>query len=472
MKESIHYYSLMSLSKLIKSREISPVDITQMYLDRIESLEPKLHSYITVLRDNALKDAKKAESEILNGNYRGILHGIPYSIKDLFFTKGIRTTMGSKLYDSHIPGYSSTIVGKLEQAGAVLLGKNNLNIFAFGTTGLNPEYGEARNPWNEQLITGGSSSGSASAVVAGECVFSIGSDTGGSIRIPASLCGIVGFKPTYGLISKHGAFPHSWSLDHPGPMTRNVMDCAAVLNVIAGYDSNDPSSIHNKCADFTSNLNGDISGIKIGLPREMYALPVSGEVYNAIQQAINKFESMGAIVKEVSWPMFDKAMAIANTIKMPEVASYYGKLVKEHGSEIFEPVRMRLESGFFISACDYIQAQRARVLFIRNSLEMMEDVDAVLSPTTPVTAFKMDTDDTYDCEIGGMTRNVVPLLTQYVAPFSLNAFPAISLICGFSDEGLPIGLQIAGKHREEEKVLQIAYAYEQAAGLNNIRLFE
>ena len=471
MKESIHHLSLVSLSKLIESREVSPVYITQTYLDRIESLEPKLHSYITVLRDNALKDAKKAESEILKGNYRGILHGIPYSIKDLFFTKGIRTTMGSKLYDSHIPDYNSTIVDKLEQAGAILLGKNNLNIFAFGTTGLNPDYGEARNPWNEQLITGGSSSGSASAVSAGECAFSIGSDTGGSIRIPASLCGIVGFKPTYGLISKNGAFPHSWSQDYPGPMTRNVMDCAAVLNVIAGYDQNDPCSIHNECTDFTSNLTGEISGIRIGLPREMYALPVSDEVYKVTQQAINKLESMGAIIKEVSWPMFDKATAIANTIKMPEVTSYYNKLVREHGSEIFEPVRMRLESGFFISACDYIQAQRARILFIRNSLEMMEEVDVLLSPTTPITAFKMDTDDTHDCEIGGVTRNVVPLLTQYVVPFNLNGFPAISLISGFSDEGLPIGLQISGKHREEEKVLQIAYAYEQAAGLNNISPF-
>ena len=467
MKENIHRLSLASLSKLIKSREISPVEITQMYLDRIESLEPKLHSYITVLGDNALKEAKKAESEILKGNYRGPLHGIPYSIKDLFFTKGIRTTMGSKLYDSHIPFYNSTIVDKLEQAGAILLGKNNLNIFAFGTTGLNPDYGEARNPWNEQLIPGGSSSGSATAVAAGECAFSIGSDTGGSIRIPASLCGVVGFKPTYGLISKYGAFPHSWSQDNPGPMTRNVMDCAAVLNVIAGYDHNDPSSIHNECADFTPNLTGDISGVKIGLPREMFDLPVSDGVHKAVLQAISKLESMGASIREVSWPMFDKAMAISNTIKMPEVTSYYSKLIREHGSEIFEPVRMRLESGFFVSACDYIQAQRARVLFIRKSLEMMEEVDVLISPATPVTAFKMDTDDAYNCKIGGVTRNVVPLLTQYVLPFNLNGFPAISLICGFSEDGLPLGLQVSGKHREEEKVLQVAYAYEQAAGLNN-----
>jgi len=468
----MHYLSLVELARQIKSKEISPVDITQEYLDRIEKLEPELHNFITVLKGSALKEAKKAEAEILSGNYKGVLHGIPYSIKDLFFTKGVKTTMGSRIYDSHIPNYNCTIVDKLAEAGAILLGKNNLNIFAFGTTGLNPEYGDVCNPWNKQLIPGGSSSGSASAVAAGECAFSIGSDTGGSIRIPGSLCGVVGFKPTYGLVSKYGAFPHSWSQDHPGPLTRNVTDCAAVLNVIAGYDSLDPNSIHKECADYTSALTGDIRGIRIGLPREMFALPVDDKVYKAVQHAIKTLENMGAVIKEISWPMFDTATAITNTIKMPEVTSYYGDLIKNHGSEIFEPVRMRLESGFFISACDYIQAQRARIVFIKKSLEMMEEVDVILSPTTPVTAFKMDTNDSHDWEKDGVTRNAVALLTQYVVPFNLNGFPAISLICGFSNEGMPIGLQIAGKHLEEEKVLQIAYAYEQAAGLYNIRPFE
>ena len=204
----------------------------------------------------------------------------------------------------------------------------------------------------------------------------------------------------------------------------------------------------------------------------MFAFPVDDEVQKAVQHAINTLEYMGADIREVSWPMLDKAIAITNAIKMPEVTSYYGNLVKNHGSQIFEPVRMRLESGFFISACDYIQAQRARILFIKSSIEMMEEIDVILSPTTPVTAFKMDTDDSHDWETGGVTRNAVAFLTQYTVPFNLNGFPAISLICGFSEEGLPIGLQIAGKHLEEEKVLQIAYAYEQAAGLCNIRPFE
>jgi aspartyl-tRNA(Asn)/glutamyl-tRNA(Gln) amidotransferase subunit A len=452
----MHYYSLPELTKLIESGEISPVEITHAYLGRIESLEPKLRSFITVLADEALEDAKKAESEILQGKYKGALHGIPYSLKDLFFTKGVRTTMGSNIYDSYITDHNSTVFDKLSHAGAVLLGKNNLNVFAYGTTGINPDYGDARNPWNEHCITGGSSSGSASAVAAGECAFSIGSDASGSIRIPASLCGIVGFKPTYGLVSTYGAFPHSWSHDHAGPMTRDVKSNALVMNEIAETEN----------LDYTSVLTGEISGIRIGLPKEIFALPVCDEVHRAVRKAIEKLEYLGAEIEEISWPMFDKAMAISSTIKMAEATSYYGEMVKTHGPQIFEPVRTRLEAGYFIPACDYIRAQRARVLFIRESLKMIEDVDVILSPATPVTAFIMNENDSYFCEIGSETRNAVALLTQYTAPFNLNGFPAISLPCGFSHEGLPIGLQIAGKHFDEAKVYQTAFAFEQSTGLN------
>lgn len=466
MGEHIYYLSLAHLAKLIKTKEISPVEITKECLNRIENLKGKLNSFITVLHDNALKEAKKAEEEILNGHYRGTLHGIPYTLKDLFFTKGIRTTMGSKIYDSYTPAYNSTIGDKLAEAGAILLGKTNMHPFAYGMTGENPEYGHSRNPWNEQLITGGSSSGSASAVAAGECVFSIGSDTGGSIRLPASLCGIVGFKPTYGLVSKHGAAALSWSQDHAGPMARSVEDCAIVMNTIAGYDINDPGSILTNSADYTSILTGDIRGMKIGLPKEFSKQLVDSEVNNAVLQAINKLEELGAIIKDVSWPMLDKAMAIGNTIQMSEAISYHSDTVKNHGPEIYEPVRMRLHSGFFVSARDYLQAQRARVLYFRDSIKMMEDVDVVVSPCSPVPAIEIGTQE---CEIGGERKNVVALLSQYTRPFNLNGFPAISLPCGFSDKKLPIGLQIAGKPFAEKKVLQIAYAYEQSTDWSNRR---
>ncbi len=447
------------LSKLIKKKEVSPVEVVKAHLRRIEALEPKLNSFITLLPEQAIAAARQAEKEIQAGRYLGPLHGIPFGLKDLFYVKGIRNTSGSKIFDRFIPDFESTIARRLKESGAILLGKLNLHPFAYGPTGENEEYGHMHNPWNPALIAGGSSGGSASAVASGECTLSMGSDTGGSVRIPAALCGTVGFKPTYGRLSRYGITPLSWSQDHTGPITRNVEDCALVMNAVAGYDSDDPTSVHLSAPDCTKALTGQIKGLRLGVVKEVFEEPMDPQVKERVVKAIEKLGELGAIVSEVSWPTYRHAMAIAGVIQMAEATAYHSKLLREKGPRIYPPVRLRMEAGIFISAIDYIQAQRARTLFYGQSLNLFKENDLLAAPTVPVTAFPIGTTG---IRINGQEVNTVSLLTRYTRPFNLNGFPAITVPCGFSKEGLPIGLQLAGRPFDEETVLRVAHAYEQA----------
>ena len=455
--EEICYLSAGELSPLIQKREISPVEIVKAHLNRIESLEPILNSFITLLADQAMEAARQAEKEIQAGRYRGPLHGIPLGLKDLFYTKGIRTTSGSKIFDTFIPNVDGTVVTKLKEAGTILLGKLNMHPFAYGPTGENQEYGHMHNPWNPELITGGSSGGSGSAAASGQCTLTMGSDTGGSVRIPAALCGLVGLKPTYGRVSRYGLTPLAWSQDHVGPMARSVKDCALAMNAIAGYDPNDPTSMDAPVPDYSRTLTGEIRGLRIGVPKEYFEIPIDSRVKEQFWKAMGRLGELGAVISEVSWPMFHDSMAIASTIQMSEATAYHSDLIKAHGPRIYPPVRLRLEAGFFISAIDYIQAQRARALFYHQSLRLFEKVDLLAGPTVPVTAFKIGLDKV---KVGQANVGAISLLTQYTRPFNLNGFPAITLPCGFSDDGLPIGLQLAGRPFEEEMVLRLAHAYE------------
>jgi aspartyl-tRNA(Asn)/glutamyl-tRNA(Gln) amidotransferase subunit A len=453
------FLSAGQLSRLIRKKEISPVEVIEAHLSRINALEPTLNSFITFLPDQALAAARQAEKEIQAGRYLGPLHGIPFGLKDLYYVKGIRNTSGSKIYDHFVPDFDSTIALRLKEAGAILLGKLNLHPFAYGTTGENEEYGHMHNPWNPALITGGSSGGSGSAVASGQCALTMGSDTGGSIRIPGALCGLVGFKPTYGRLSRYGITVLAWSQDHPGPMARTVEDCALVMNGVAGYDPNDPTSVKLPVPDYTKALTGHIKGLRVGVVKEFLEVPIESQVKGFVWKAIEKLEELGAIVSEVSWPIYHYAMAIASTIQMAEATAYHSKLIRENGSEIYPPVRLRLEAGIFISATDYIQAQRARTLFYRQSLDLLKKVDLLAGPTVPVTAFPIGTSQ---LKVGDHNVNVISLLTQYTRPFNLNGFPAITVPCGFSNDGLPIGFQLAGRPFNEETVLRVAHAYEQA----------
>ncbi len=455
----IYYLSLSELSQLIQKKEISPVELVEALLTRIETIEPKLNSFITLLPEQAIENAKALEKEIQEGKYRGPLHGIPFGLKDLYYVKGIRNTSGTKIFHDFFPNYDSTVAFKLKKAGAILLGKLNLHPFAYGVTGENEEYGHMHNPWNLNLITGGSSGGNGSAVASGECPFAMGSDTGGSIRIPSSLCGIVGFKPTYGRISRYGITPLAWSQDHPGPMARTVEDCALIMNAVAGYDPNDLTSANLSVPDYTQGLKKGIKGLRLGIIKEAIELPIEPFVKDSFWKAVDQLVDLETIVSEVSFPVYYYASSIASVIQMAEATAYHSETIKSHGERIYPPVRLRLESGIFISATDYIQAQRARTLFCRQSLDLFNKVDLLLTPTLPTVAFPIGTSSV---KIEGQKINVVSLLTQFTRPFNLNGFPAITVPCGFSENQLPIGLQIIGRPFDEETLLRVAYAYEQA----------
>ncbi len=453
------YMSAGQLSRLIRDKELSPVELVEAHLARIEVLEPVLNSFITLLPEQAVAAARKAEEEIQAGRYRGPLHGIPLGLKDLYYVKGVRNTAGSRIFDDFVPDFDSTIAARFAGAGAILLGKLNMHQFAYGPQGENPDYGHMHNPWNPELISGGSSGGSGSAAAAGQCTLTMGSDTGGSVRIPSALCGLAGLKPTYGRLSCYGLTPLSWCLDHPGPMARTVEDCALAMNAIAAYDPNDPASADVPVPDYTVALTGDIRGLRVGIPKEYYEVPLDSQVEGAVRKAVDLLGELGATVTELSWPMYHQSMPISTTILMAEAAAYHGDLVRTQGNLLYPPVRVRLESGFFISATDYIQAQRARALFDRQSLELFREVDLLAGPTEPIVAHKIGLSQV---QVGDTTMASTPALTQYTRAFNLNGFPAITVPCGFSDEGLPIGLQLAGRPFDEGTVLRAAHAYEQA----------
>ena len=453
------YASAGTLSRLVQSKEISPVDIIDAHLARIEATEPMLNSFITLLPEEARAAARRAEQEIQSGNYRGPLHGIPVALKDLFNTGGVRTTSGSRVFDNFIPDRDCTVASKFHQAGAILLGKLNMHQFAYGPTGENPDYGHMHNPWDLELISGGSSGGSGSAAAAGQCTITTGSDTGGSIRIPAALCGIVGLKPTYGLVSRSGLTPLSWSLDHPGPMVRTVEDAALTMNAIAGHDPNDPASARVEVPDYTTALTGDVRGLRIGVVREYFEAPLDPEVEQSVREAIAVLESLGAVVTDVSFPMFNDSQAISGAILMTEAAAYHRDLLATDGDKLYPPVRLRLEAGLFVSAADYLRAQQARSVFDRQARGLLEQVDLLAGPTEPITAPKLLEERVQAGERGIGTTAA---LTQYTRPYNLTGFPAISVPCGFSEAGLPIALQLAGRPYDELTVLRAAHAYEQA----------
>jgi aspartyl-tRNA(Asn)/glutamyl-tRNA(Gln) amidotransferase subunit A len=453
------YLSAGQLSGPIEKRELSPVEVVEAHLQRIEATEGVLNSFITLLPDEARAAARRAESEIQAGNYRGPLHGIPVGLKDLYNTAGVRTTSGSRIFDNYLPARDCTVAARFHQAGAILLGKLNMHPFAYGPTGENADYGHMHNPWNPELVTGGSSGGSGSAPASGQCTIAMGSDTGGSVRIPAALCGIVGLKPTYGLVSRYGLTPLAWSMDHPGPMVRTVEDAALTMNVIAGYDANDVASARVDVPDYTAGLTGDIRGLRIGVPRDYFDAPLDPEVGQAVRDAIALLEDLGAVVSEVDFPMFGHAQAISGTILMSEASACHRNLLATDADKIYPPVRLRLESGLFVTAADYLKAQQARTVFNQAVRELFNEVDLLAGPTEPVTAPHILAQQV---QAGELTVGTTAALTQYTRPYNITGTPAISVPCGFSRDGLPIGLQLAGRAYDEPTVLRAAHAYEQA----------
>jgi aspartyl-tRNA(Asn)/glutamyl-tRNA(Gln) amidotransferase subunit A len=444
--------SIADLAPRLESREVSPTEVTQATLERIERLNPKLNAFLTVTAELALEQARGAEAEIAAGNYRGPMHGIPISLKDLYLTRGIRTTGGSKILGDWVPEIDSAVGERLRDAGSILVGKNHMHEFAFGTTNLSPHYGPALNPWNQERVTGGSSGGTAIAVATGMSYMSMGSDTGGSIRMPAALCGVSGIKATYGRVSKYGALPLAWSLDHTGPLARSAEDLAIVLNAIAGHDSRDPTTADRPVPDYRATLNDGVSGLRLGVIQEYMDETVDAECVAAANAAIAELEKLGAHVQTVSFREVTSFLGAATTILHAEGAAYHAQWLIERPDDYSPAVLERLRVGSVIPAIDYVNAQRARRLLVDRALDIMQQVDALVCTTMPVVAPTLEE---------GNRPEIHGNLARHTRLFNLLGFPTASYPCGFGATGLPVGLQVAGRPWDEATVLRIGHAYQQ-----------
>jgi aspartyl-tRNA(Asn)/glutamyl-tRNA(Gln) amidotransferase subunit A len=457
MNNNLMVLPLTELASLLRKREISPVELVQEALQRIEQYDPQLNSYITVLSEAALDAARGAEREILDGQYRGSLHGIPLSIKDLFATKGVRTTAGSKVLENWIPDHDATAVERWREAGAIILGKTNTHEFAYGVTTDNPFYGPTRNPWDPEKVPGGSSGGSGAAVAASLCTASLGSDTGGSIRIPSAVCGIVGIKPTYGRVSRNGAIPLAWSIDHVGPLAKSVEDAAILLKALAGPDPRDTASVDEPVPDYRQKLTSEIRGLRVGLPEQYFFEHVDPEILEAVRAAIRQVEELGAEMISVSLPHLELCSAMEAHITLAEATSYHERHMKSQIEDYGDGVRIDLEAGRYLLATDYVKSQRARTLLKQVFAAAFEKADVIVSPTLP--AFPPVIGEVY-VQSGDIREHVVDAFLRFNIPYNLTGLPAISVPCGFGSNGLPIGLQLAGRAFEEATILHVAHAYQ------------
>ncbi len=473
----LYELTIHQLNEKLKSKQVSSVEATKAVLSRIDTVEDKVHSFVTVSRDEAIKQAEEADRRIAAGDSRP-LTGIPIAVKDIFCTEGIRTTCSSKILENFIPPYDSTVVARLKREGAVIVGKTNMDEFAMGSSSETSYFGKTRNPWDLERVPGGSSGGSAAAVAASECIASIGTDTGGSIRQPAALCGIVGLKPTYGRVSRYGMIAFASSLDQGGPMTKDVRDAATMLQVMAGHDRMDSTCADIPVPDYAKALTGNIKGLKIGLPKEYFIEGMDKEVEAAAMTAVKDMERLGAEVVEITLPHTEYAVAVYYLVATAEASSnlarfdgvkygyrtqgakdlldmYKRSRAEGFGSEVKRRIMLgtyALSSGYYDAY--YLKAQKARTLIKKDFDDAFKKCDVIVTPTAPTPAFK----------IGEKTEDPLQMYLSDIFTISVNlaGLPAISLPCGFTSGNLPIGLQIIGKGFDEETVLRAAHSYEQA----------
>lgn len=453
------YWTIAEAAAQLRRRKISPVELAQAALARMESLDSCLNAFITVTADRAMRDARAAEREMRRGKFRSLLHGIPITLKDNIWTSGVRTTAGSEILRDFVPRINSSVAGKLQDAGAVLLGKTNLHEFAYGITTENPHYGPARNPWDTERIPGGSSGGSAAALAAGIGFASVGTDTGGSIRIPAALCGIVGLKPTFGLVSCDGIIPLATTLDHAGPLTRSVADAAIALDAICDCVAGKPNFYRGLVAARKKEKMRD--KFRLGWPRHYFFERVDEEVKAALEQAALVFEKLGAKIEEVILPNIGDSVepstqiALAEALAYHEGQGYYPERAIDYG----EDVRKRLEMGSAVRAVDYLRAQQMRERVREDFRQAFAKVDAILAPPTPIAAPRIGQGRLM---IAGESQSVRGALVRMNRPANFTGFPVISVPCGFTRSGLPIGMALHGPPWGEAQLLHVAFAYEQA----------
>ena len=458
--------TVAALAEGIRTKRVSPVEVAQAFISRADALEPTIGAFVTRTSEQALDAARRAEAEIARGNYQGPMHGIPVGVKDIYATAGVRTTSGSKVYANHVPDRDSAAVARLKSAGAYSIGKTGTVEFAFDPTGRNAHYGMPRNPWGLDRMPGGSSAGSGAGTAVGFFPISLGTDTGGSIRIPSALCGLTGIKPTFGLTSRAGVTPLSWSLDTVGPMAHSAEDAAIALNVLAGYDPDDPASIRTEAIDYTKGLDAGIRGLRVGVPKEYIWDVIDPEVEAAFRKAMLDLEELGARVEEVSIPELDWVPAMSIAITTVEAATIYGELARTRGDELDQAVLRRVESGFFISGERYAHALRARALFTRRINAVFETVDVLATPTVATPAPPQGTER---MEIGGVETNVREALLRNTRIFNASRLPAVALPTGFSADGLPLSMQIAGPAFQDALTLRVAHAYQQATAWHRAR---
>ena len=467
-KADLPFLSATELASLIERKDVSPVEATEAYLERIQRVDGKLNSYITVSGDHALAAARAAENEIAGGRYRGPMHGIPYAVKDQFNTKGILTTGGSSILKDFVPEDDATVIANLDRAGGVLLGKLNMSEFAMGTAVAHP-YGVPHNPWDLGRNPGTSSSGSGAATAAFLCATSLGEDTGGSIRGPGAFSGVVGLRPSFGRVSRHGMLGAVWSMDMGGPISRTVEDCAITLSAIAGHDPNDRYTWDAPAPDYLAALDGNVTGMKMGIVRERVDNDqVDGEVRAAVLKAASLFGEMGASVQEVSIPLAPHCGVIFNGIAYVEGASVHHRYIRERLQEYDHNVKIRNLAGSILPAEAYYKSQKLRQVVRRQVLEALERVDVLLLPTAPMLAPPIRTRAGVESK-EHLIRELMGR-NSWTTPFNLAGVPAISVPCGFSaDPVLPIGLQIAGRPFDEATVMKAAHAYQQSTDWHNRR---
>jgi aspartyl-tRNA(Asn)/glutamyl-tRNA(Gln) amidotransferase subunit A len=446
---------MIEIAEKIRAKEISPVEVTQSSLVRLEEVEPTLTAFATTTPELALEQARIAEKEISDGHYRGPLHGIPLGVKDLYDTAGVPTTSSSAQRADYVPDTDSASVAKLYDAGMILIGKTYTHEFAYGAT--TPTTG---NPWAPDRTPGGSSGGSAAAVASGVVHVALGSDTGGSIRIPAAVCGTVGLKPTFGRASRVGVTSLSWSLDHVGPLSRNVVDSALVMGAMSGYDRADPATVDVPVPDMVTGIDAGVAGKKIGIPVNYYTEQVAGEAAQAAETAAASLEALGAELVEVTIPMTEHIIPTQWAIMMPEATAYHADYLRNSPEKFTDETRTLLEAGAAVLATDYVNALRMRTLIQAAWQEMFSSVDVLLAPTVVAAATLRS--DPFIRWGDGTIEGASPAYVRLSAPANLTGLPSLSVPAAFTADGLPLGVQIIGKPFAEPEILQFGYALEQS----------
>lgn len=459
----LHLKSVEELAPLLEAKKLSPVELTKSILDFAEESQPKINAYMAFYREEALAQAQIVEKEILNGQYRGMYHGIPMALKDNLYFKDKITTMSSKIHKDFVSGYDATVVEKLRDAGVIFTGKLSMHEYAWGITNNNPHYGPVRNPWNLEKIPGGSSGGSGAAVAAGASVASLGTDTAGSIRIPSSACGIVGLKPTHGRVSKYGCYPLAWSLDHIGPMTKTVKDAAGMLEIIAGFDHRDPTCVDVKTENYSQQITGDVKGLVIGINEDYFFNRVDSDVEKAVRASIQSLVDQGAKVETVRIPSLQYAEWAELVTSLSEAAAIHHSDLQSRPQDFGDDIRLLFELGELPSAVDYLQAQQVRRQIKQEFSQIFNQVDVLISPTLPVVASTIG--DNF-ATLNGEKVDLIDNIIRFTGPSNLTGLPALSVPCGFKDN-LPVGLQIIGPAFKEGLILNVGYAIEQTNPLKN-----